>query len=290
VKSEYLRKCNLCGTKDIVSIDNDHNIFRCNRCGYIFDNPRPTFDEIVRFYSGEDRYDSWLEGERGREALWHRRLEMVRRFKNKGTLLDVGAGIGEFLHFAGDDFEVEGTEISEIAIKVAEEKYGLNLKKGQLEDIDFGDCRFDVITLFHVLEHVPDPSRLMERCYDLLGEEGVIVIAVPNDINSFIKNPFKRLFSILRIGKFRRLGVFGLPKIELDGSLPEIHVSHFTVSSLKNGLVKKGFVVVQDTLDPFYTATGIQKTIHDLLYLVSLIIKKITNHNPYYTIWIAAER
>ena len=73
-------------------------------------------------------------------------------------------------------------------------------------------------------------------------------------------------------------------------SLAEIHISHFTVSSLKNGLVNKGFVVVQDTLDPFYAATGIQKTIHDLLYLVSLIIKKITNHNPYYTIWIAAER
>ena len=290
MKSEYLRKCNLCGTKDILSIDNDHNIFRCSQCGYIFDNPRPTSDEIVSFYSREDRYHSWLEGARGREALWQRRLEMVKRFKNKGALLDIGAGMGEFLHFARDDFEVEGTEISEIAVKVAREKYGLNLKKGQLEDIDFGDCRFDVITLFHVLEHVPDPSALLERCHNLLKEKGVIVIAVPNDIDSFIKNPFKRLLSTLRIGKFRRFGVFGLPKIELDGSLAEIHISHFTVSSLKNGLVNKGFVVVQDTLDPFYAATGIQKTIHDLLYLVSLIIKKITNHNPYYTIWIAAER
>ena len=290
MKLEYLRKCNLCGTKDILSIDNDHNIFRCHRCGYIFDNPRPTIDEIVSSYSREDQYDSWLEKEKSRDALWQRRLKMVKRLKNEGTLLDVGTGIGQFLHFARDDFEAEGTEISESAIKVAREKYRLNLKKGQLEDIDFGDCRFDVITLFHVLEHVPDPSALLERCYNLLKEKGVIVIAVPNDINSFIKRPFKRLLSILRIGRFRRFGIFGLPKIELNGSTTEIHVSHFTVSSLKNGLARKGFVVVQDTLDPYYAVTGVQKTIHDVLYFIYLMIKKITNRNLYYTIWIAAER
>lgn len=239
MRLEYLKKCNLCESKDILPIDNDHNIFRCSQCGYIFDNPRPTYDEIVGFYLREDQYHSWLGEERGREALWQRRLKMVKRFKNKGTLLDVGAGIGQFLHFARDDFEVEGTEISESAIKVAREKYDLNLKKGQLEDIDFGDCRFDVITLFHVLEHVPDPSGLIERCYNLLKEKGIIVIAIPNDINSLIKNPFKRLLSILRIGKIRRFGIFGLPKIELDSSLAEIYVSHFTVSSLKNGLVQE---------------------------------------------------
>lgn len=290
MKTEHLSKCNLCGTKDILPIDKDHNIFRCSQCGYIFDNPRPTCDEIANFYSQENRYDSWLEDQSGREALWERRLEMVRRLKSKGALLDVGAGIGRFLHLAKDHFQVEGTEVSETAIELARKKYGLSLRRGHLEDIDLGERRFDVITLFHVLEHVPDPSRTLERCYNLLKEKGVIVIAVPNDIDSFIKNPFKRILSILQIGRFRRYGVFGLPKIELDGSLVEIHVSHFTVSSLKSGLTKKGFVVVQDTLDPFYAATGIQKAIHDLLYRVSLILKKMTNHNPYYTIWIAAER
>lgn len=290
MKIEYLNKCNLCKSKDIVSIDNDHNIFRCNHCGYIFDNPRPTFDEIKNFYSMEDQYDSWLKEEKGRDILWQRRLRMVKKFKSTGTLLDIGTGIGQFLYFARNGFEVEGTEISESAIKIAKEKYDLDLKKGQVEDIDFGNRRFEVITLFHVLEHVPDPSRLIERCNNLLNEQGVLIIAVPNELNSFPKPLIKRLFSILRIGKFRNYGIFGLPKLELDGTLNEIHLSHFTVPSLRRWLTEKNFIIVEDTLDPYYAATGILKIIHDLIYLFFLIIKRISNLNLYDSIWIVAKR
>lgn len=290
MKLEYLDKCNLCESKDIFPIDNNHNIFKCNHCGYIFDNPRPTFDEIINFYSREDKYDSWLKEEKGRDVLWQRRLRMIKKFKSTGTLLDIGTGIGQLLYLARNDFEVEGTEISESAIKIAKEKFDLNLKKGQVEDIDFGDRRFDVITLFHILEHVPDPTRLIERCYNLLNKQGVLIIAVPNEINSLIKRPIKRLFSILRIGKFRKYGIFGLPKIELDGTLSEIHLSHFTVSTLKKWLTKKHFIVVEDTLDPYYAATGVKKFIHDFVYLIFLIIKRITNYNLYDAIWIVAKR
>lgn len=290
MRLEYLNKCNLCKSKNIFPIDNNHNIFKCNHCEYIFDNPRPTFDEITNFYSREEKYDSWLKEEKGRDVLWQRRLRIVKKFKNTGTLLDIGTGTGQFLYFARNDFEVEGTEISESAIKIAKEKYDLNLKKGQVEDIDFGDRRFDVITLFHVLEHVPDPSRLIEKCYNLLSEQGILIIAIPNEINSFIKRPIKRLFLILQIGKFRKYGIFGLPKLELDGTLSEIHLSHFTVSSLKKWLTKKNFIIVEDTLDPYYAGTGILRIIHDLIYLVFLIIKRISNRNLYDTIWIVAKR
>jgi transcription elongation factor Elf1 len=69
---EYLKECNLCKSSDIVSVDKDHNIFKCNLCGYIFDNPRPSFNEIINFYSREDKYDSWLKEEKGRDLLWQR--------------------------------------------------------------------------------------------------------------------------------------------------------------------------------------------------------------------------
>jgi 2-polyprenyl-3-methyl-5-hydroxy-6-metoxy-1,4-benzoquinol methylase len=290
MKLEYLNKCNLCESEDISSVDNGHNIFNCHHCGYIFDNPRPTFDEVINFYSREDQYDGWLKEEKGRDALWQRRLKLVKKFKKAGTLLDIGAGIGQFLYFAKDDFAAEGTEVSESAIKVAKQKYGLSLKKGQVEDIDFGDSRFDVITLFHVLEHVPNPSQLIRRCYDLLNQQGVLIIAVPNEIHSFIARPIRRLLSIFRIHSFRKYGVFGLPKIELDGTLSEIHLSHFTVSSLRRWLTKENFAVVEDTLDPYYVATGVLEVIHDLLFLIFLTIKRISNSNLYDTIWIVAKR
>ena len=61
VGNRYITKCNLCKGEDISRIDKDCNIFKCNHCGYIFDNPRPTFDEIKNFYSKEDQYDSWIK-------------------------------------------------------------------------------------------------------------------------------------------------------------------------------------------------------------------------------------
>ena len=290
MKLEYLTKCNLCKGEDISMIDKDCNIFKCNHCGYIFDNPRPTFDEIKNFYSEEDQYDSWIKEEKGRDILWQRRLRMVKKYKNTGTLLDIGSGIGQFLNFAKNDFKVEGTEISGSAIKIAKEKYNLNLKKGQVEDIDFNGQKFDIITLFHVLEHVTNPSRLIERCYNLLNKQGVLVIAVPNDINSF-KRILIKFLSILQIGKFRKYGKLGLPKLELDSTLSEIHLSHFTVSSLKKLLTENNFIIIEDTLDPYYTARGIKKIIQDLIYLFFLIIiKKIFNYNLYNTIWIVAKR
>lgn len=290
MKLEYLDECNLCKSKNILSIDNNHNIFKCCDCGYVFDNPRPTFDEITNFYSKEDKYDLWLMEEKGRNLLWQKRLKMVRKFKNAGTLLDIGTGTGQFLYFARDYFEVEGTEISESAIKIAKEKYGLILKKGQIDDVDFGDRRFDVITLFHVLEHVSNPSKLIEKCNSLLNDQGILIIAVPNEVNSYIKRPIKVLFSILQIGKFGKNGIYGLPKLELDGTLSEIHLSHFTVLCLKKFLMTKDFVIVEDTLDPFYATAGVLRFIQDFIYLFFLMIKKIINYNLYDTILIVAKR
>lgn len=287
---EYLNSCNLCDSQNIAQIDNKHNIFKCNSCGYVFDNPRPTFNEILSFYSKKDHYYSWLKEEKNRNSLWQRRLKMIKKIKNSGTLLDIGAGIGQFLYFAKNYFEVDGFEISNSAIKIAKEKYGLNLKKGQIEEIDFGNKKFDIITIFHVLEHVPYPAQLIEKCYNLLKVGGVLVIAVPNEVNSYIKRPIAHLLSALQFNKFKKTGIFGLPKIELDGTISEIHLSHFTSSSLKNLLTKKNFDIIEDTLDPYYAVTGIKKIIHHLLYITFLIIKKLIDRNLYDAACIVAKR
>jgi ubiquinone/menaquinone biosynthesis C-methylase UbiE len=297
MKMEYLHRCNLCSSEDIFALDKNHNIFQCNRCGYIFDNPRPTYDEIAKFYSADNKYDSWIKEEEARNMLWLRRLKMVLKYRRDGTLLDVGTGIGQFLNFARTNFEVEGTEISESAINIAAEKYNLKLIKGQLEDIYFGGRRFDIITLFHVLEHVPYPSQLMEKCYDLLRDDGILVIAVPNETASFITHisvsvvqPVKRLLSSLGIGSFRSSGKYGLQKIILDGSLGDIHLSHFDASVLKKWLTQKHFDLIEDTLDPYFAAKGVAKIAQDIIYYIFLAIKKVSGSNFYPTIWIAARK
>ena len=75
---EKLLKCDMCGSKEIKIVDKSHNINKCKGCGYVFDNPRPTVDEIISFYAKGDKYDNWLSEEKGRDLLWQKRLKKFK--------------------------------------------------------------------------------------------------------------------------------------------------------------------------------------------------------------------
>ncbi len=288
MKLEYLKKCNICQSDNIICIDRNCNIYKCSDCGYIFNNPRPVSQEIMKFYSQSAKYDFWMKDEKPWDLMWLRRLKKIRRYKKTGTLLDIGGGIGQFLYFAKDYFRIKGTEVSKSAIKIAKEKYNIELIPGEIEDIDFDNSKFDVITLFHVLEHVPNPSAVIEKCKRLLEKQGIIIIAVPNDIFS-LRAIARNLLATFKIGRFRRRGKFGLPKITLDGSIDEIHLSHFTTSTLKILLSRKGFTIIETSLDPYYIIKKYKKIIDHLFYFSCLFAKKIFRVNIYDTIWIMAE-
>jgi len=254
MKLEYLKKCNICA--------------------------RPT------------KYDFWMEDEKAWDLMWLRRLKKIRKYKKSGTLLDIGGGIGQFLYFAKDYFRIKGTEVSKSAIKTAKQKYNVELIPGQIEDKDFKDLRFDLITLFHVLEHVPNPSVVIKKCRKLLKKEGIIIVAVPNDIYS-LRAIARSLLATFKIGGFRNRGKFGLHRIAFDGSIDEIHLSHFTSRSLETLFAENGFTIVETSLDPYYIIKKYKKIIDHLFYFACLFIKKIFRVNIYDTIWIvtrAADR
>lgn len=286
MKLENVEICSVCGSCDIAVFDERSNICRCQSCRYVFHNPRPALDEVSRYYSRSEQCDPWLGESEARDILWMRRLRRVLKYKNHGTLLDVGTGIAQFLFFAKAHFDVEGTEISNSAIRIAKQRYDIDVTKGEIESIDW-DYQFDVITLFHVLEHVPDPSSTIRRCRELLKSDGVLVVAVPNDLVG-VRSRIRRLLSILKIGRFRHYGRLGLPKIDLDGSQDEIHLSHFTPSVLQVVLERHGFDVVENALDPYYVAEGVRKVFHDALYFCCLLVMRLFGYNLYDTIWMAA--
>src|SRR5438067_7792894 len=133
---ETLSRCIVCDDTFLQQVDPACNIARCAKCGYIFDNPRPTFRELVNFYSRPSQYDSWLGELKARNRIWHRRLRLILKTRKKGSLLDVGAGIGQFLSAARDHYDsVYGTEVSKSAIQIAKEKYDLDLIEGTLESM-----------------------------------------------------------------------------------------------------------------------------------------------------------
>src|SRR5438045_3621003 len=75
---QVLDGCPLCAADSLVILDSTANICECKRCGYVFDNPRPTLSALVAFYSQPTKYDQWLTEETARDALWTRRLRLLQ--------------------------------------------------------------------------------------------------------------------------------------------------------------------------------------------------------------------
>jgi len=247
---ERVEACDICGGTRLSTVDASANVVQCQACGHRFVNPRPSQQEISAAYSDPHFYDGWIEDETGRQEMWRKRLALVRK-RTRGTrLLDVGAGIGAFIALAqAQGWTVSGTEVSTSARNLARQRLGLELLYGQAEDLRLPARAFDVVTLWHVLEHVPSPSRLLRACEQALVPGGFLVVAVPNDGDAaFIPNRLKRVV----------LGAFGRqrpPRVRYERLRPgsEIHLSHFTLPVLRRLLESTGFVVRWVSVDDHYT-------------------------------------
>jgi 2-polyprenyl-3-methyl-5-hydroxy-6-metoxy-1,4-benzoquinol methylase len=100
---------------------------------------------------------------------------------NGGRLLDVGCGDGEFLNrMRNEGWSVDGVDFDRQAIENANRKYGMKLQCGSITTPGFAEASFDAITLYHVIEHVPDPLEVFFECHRLLKPGGCLVMATPN--------------------------------------------------------------------------------------------------------------
>ena len=120
-----------------------------------------------------DRLYNWV---RNRNYVYKYRL-IKQYHPGMQSVLDFGTATGEFLTFLSNkNLKVSGVEPNETARKIANEK-NENTVKVSIDDIDE---KFDVITLWHVLEHVKEPDKLIEKLKNRLNNKGILVVAVPN--------------------------------------------------------------------------------------------------------------
>jgi 2-polyprenyl-3-methyl-5-hydroxy-6-metoxy-1,4-benzoquinol methylase len=159
-------------------------------------HPQPALDRLGVYYEFED-YISHTDGKR---TFFEKMYHLVKRsaIKNKvrlitshhplkGKLLDIGAGTGDFLLEAkNQNWQIVGVEPNEKAKAIAEGK-GVDFAPS-LEKLESNS--FDVITLWHVLEHVPDVVHQAAELKRLLKPSGTLIIAVPN-FKSFDANYYK---------------------------------------------------------------------------------------------------
>jgi 2-polyprenyl-3-methyl-5-hydroxy-6-metoxy-1,4-benzoquinol methylase len=288
VQMETVNVCCVCQSSDIQQVDPECNLCQCHQCGYVFDNPRPSQEHIAQFYSQSGKYDSWVRDSDARDHLWKRRLKMVLRHRAEGNLLDIGTGIGQFLSQARPYFtSVSGTEVSKIGARIARERYGLEVYLGSSEELSLPPASFNNITLFHVLEHVPDPAMLVRKCHELLIPGGVLVIAVPNDVLAW-GSAVKRIGRKLRLKPFQKFSAaLGIARA---GTSREIHLSHFTPAVLRTLIRNAGLEVLEKGLDPYYAASGLWKAAHALYYWLHRMLFAMTGANRYETIWMVARK
>ena len=243
---EYVN-CDLCGLdntqvifkkRDKFGIAKDEfNVVRCRGCGLLYINPRPSQEEMGKFYPETYSWKETLEGD-SFLTKWVRRLEKSYRYhllrdevskvvkfsdRSSGRVLDVGCGTGDRLDvFRSKGFETYGVETSDSA-GYAKEHLNLNVLKGDLASANFPDEFFDLVTLYNVLEHTHSPARVIKEIHRILKKEGLIIIQVPNS-NSIQRKIFKK-----------RWAAFDVPR----------DLYYFGTESLRSLLGKVGFIVTK---------------------------------------------
>jgi SAM-dependent methyltransferase len=184
----------LCGSSDVELLGNRDRNGRplrttiCRTCGLVWSNPRPGEDEVRRYYSREYRLD--YKGQAtpsmrhiarsGRGAL-NRYRALAPHLTRGARILDAGAGGGEVVYVLRKlGFDASGLEPDEQYARHARETLGVPVATGFVQDAAFPEGSFDVVTMYHSLEHVEDPSAILARLRVWLTDQGVLLIEVPN--------------------------------------------------------------------------------------------------------------
>lgn len=160
----------------------------CASCGFVFTSPRPQNNDLGAFYES-DEYISHSNTKKGlisrlyqsvRNRTLSQKLELINSRQAKGALLDIGCGTGEFLNVVQNDgWNVRGIEPGDKARQSAIDNYKLDVRPEEaLKDV--ANNTMDVITMWHVLEHVPDLAGRITELKNILKQDGLLIVAVPN--------------------------------------------------------------------------------------------------------------
>ena len=218
--------------KDNSVSKENFELYRDESLDLLITYPQPKEEELGKYYESDD-YISHTDGKRSMfEKAYHfvkgmalkNKLQLINNLqKEKGKVLDIGAGTGEFLMVAKENgWQTTGIEPSDKARNIA-------LKKGVfLADslADLEDHSFDVISMWHVLEHVPNLENQIKELKRLLKPTGTILIAVPN-FNSFDAKYYGKFWAaydvprhLWHFSKTAIKGLFAKEKLQLEKVLP----------------------------------------------------------------------
>ncbi|MCA9408771.1 MAG: class I SAM-dependent methyltransferase [Candidatus Omnitrophica bacterium] len=239
--------CNICGRNnfkiiypaqyDLAKTDKIHEGFRssgdetlidqmveCNYCGLQYLTPRLRQDIIIEAYSsGSD--EGFISQAKGRERTFAKSLKSIEKYVPPSKILDVGTAGGSFLKAAKDrGWNVSGCEPNRWLAEWGKKNYGIDIHSGTIFDMELDHDSFNVVTLWDVLEHVPDPQKVLKECSRVLKDNGLLLINYP-DINSLVARMMGKKWVFLL----------------------SVHLYYFTPKTITKLLEKCGYEVVKIT-------------------------------------------
>lgn len=218
--------CNVCGASEerLIAVQNSYRVVACAGCGFVYVNPRPdekTLEGLYLSYLPDKMEDpeSW----RGymKTVFSNAAAEIARRAPKGAKVLDVGCGYGFFLdEMKQRGFAASGMDVSKTAVGYAV-KQGFDVRLGTLDTAAFEEGSFDVVTMFYVLEHIPDPLKALQRVKGILKPGGLLLLRLPHT------TPIVKALSVL-----------GINNNLYD---PPFHLNDFSAASIKTLLTKAGY-------------------------------------------------
>lgn len=233
MEKEIKINCIMCDGLDIkfFSQKKGYNLYKCENCKLLFISPVPVSLEVYddSYFSGAEKGFGYVDYDADKEPMipvFEKYLDLVSELGIKsGELLDIGAATGFFMDIAKKKgFSVKGVELSDFAAKKGREK-GLDLLTGDLHSAHYGDNQFDVVTMFDVIEHVPDPVGFVREATRILKKDGLLLINTP-DAESLWARVLGSRWQLI---------------------MPPEHIHYFSPKNLGNYLLKNGYQVELST-------------------------------------------
>lgn len=248
-------------------------LVRCNRCGLQYLNPRVRQDLIVKAYaSGTD--EMFVSQVEARERTFDRCIREIEKFApQKGRLYDIGTGSGAFPGVASRrGWVAAGCEPNRWLAAWATKRYGIPIAAGTLFDQQLKSSTFDVVTLWDVLEHTPDPKSVLRECHRITKPGGLLVLNYP-DIGSWIAKWMGRRWVFLL----------------------SVHLYYFTAATATRMLLETGFqpIVLRhhwQTLELGYILFRMRPYVGKLAQWGESLTKRLGIHMIPIPYWLGQER
>lgn len=267
---EKIETCPVCGQKgfslfmhcrDHFLSQEEFDLVSCNACGFRFTNPRPKPEKLAGYYK-TDEYISHSATRKGlinkmyliiRSITSRKKRKIIERYTKGRKILDIGCGTGEFLNECRNHgWITTGVEPDKNAASFARNTYSLKVHDESFLNGN-AETEYDVITLWHVLEHVSDLNKRMEQISRLLSPDGMLLVALPNcdSKDARIYGPFWAAYDVPR------------------------HLYHFTKNTMSMLLEKHQFKVqhlLPMKLDAYYVCMLSEKYMHKRINFLRAMI------------------